>query len=61
MMQAACLVAEYRSPDKVKITLEVLRKCDFHTDAISVAWGGHESALEKVNRNQDNVSATVPY
>ncbi len=33
----------------VKIALQVLRKCDFHPDAISVAWRGHVKPLESVD------------
>ncbi len=49
-MQAACLVAEYESHGAAKVGLEVLRKSDFHTDAVSVAWKGHTRALGKVDR-----------
>lgn len=49
-MHAACVVAEYDSLDDVKVAVEVLRKNDFHADAISFVWKGHERALEKVQR-----------
>ncbi|QDV85849.1 hypothetical protein [Planctomycetes bacterium TBK1r] len=52
-MHAACLVAEYANRDTMKIGLEVLRKSDFHPDAISVAWRGHTEALRKVERHEE--------
>ncbi|TWU20606.1 hypothetical protein Pla52o_44840 [Novipirellula galeiformis] len=59
-MHAACLVAEYESHKGAKIGLEVLRKFDFHADAVSVCWRGHVKALEKVHRSdeeEDNYGA----
>ncbi len=52
-MHAACLVAEYESHRAAKIGIEVLRLNDFHADAISIAWKGHEKALEKLDRHED--------
>ncbi len=49
-MHAACLVAEYDSHKAAKIGIEVLRKVDFHADAVSVAWKGHTRALGKLDR-----------
>lgn len=53
-MHAACLVAEYESHGAAKIGVEVLRKAEFHADAVSVAWKGHTRALEKVDRSGSN-------
>lgn len=53
-MNAACLVAEYESQSAAMIGLEVLRKSDFQTDAVSVAWKGHTGALGKVDRGGDH-------
>jgi len=53
-MHAACLVAEYESHATAKVGIEVLRLNDFHADAISVAWKGHEAALEKLDRHEDD-------
>jgi len=52
-MHAACLVAEYNSHAAAKIGIEVLRKFDFHADAISIAWRGHEQALQKLDQHDD--------
>jgi len=55
-MHAACLIAEYQSPDeiqipeKVEIALEVLLKFDFQADAVSVAWNGSISSLERLDQ-----------
>lgn len=54
-MNAACLVAEYESQSAAKVGLEVLRKSDFQTDAVSVAWKGHTRALGKVDRGGDQI------
>lgn len=53
-MRAACLVAEYPSHDKAKVGIEVLRNFDFHADAISLVWRGHEEALRKLDRRSDS-------
>jgi hypothetical protein len=52
-MHAACLVAEFESHEAARVGIDVLRKFDFHADAISVAWKGHTKALEKVDRGND--------
>ncbi len=58
-MHAACLVAEFESQEAAEVGIEVLRKFDFHTDAISVVWKGHTKELEKVDRGDDENSLSV--
>lgn len=53
-MRAACLVAEYKSHAAAKVGIEVLRKSDFHADAISIVWRGHEEALQKLDRRGEH-------
>lgn len=55
-MNAACLVAEYESQSAAKIGLEVLRKSDFQSDAVSMAWKGNTQALEKLDRGDDDTN-----
>jgi len=59
-MHAACLVAEFDNHTTVEIAVEVLRKSNFHPDAISIVWKGHEAALEKIGRQQDHSENDIP-
>jgi hypothetical protein len=51
-MHAACLVAEFVSMEKVHVALEVLRLDHFASDAVSVAWRGHEDAIKQVEDHE---------
>lgn len=48
-MHAACLVAEFASMEKAHVALKVLRLDHFDTDAVSIAWRGHEDAIKQVD------------
>lgn len=52
-MHAACLVAEFVSMEKVHVALEVLRLDHFASDAVSVAWRGHEDAIKQVEEHEE--------
>ncbi|WP_442510372.1 hypothetical protein SH528x_001990 [Novipirellula sp. SH528] len=60
-IHAACLVAEFVSLEKVQVALEVLRLDHFASDAVSVAWRGHEKAINPIddarNSGQDSRDA----
>lgn len=50
-MHASCLVAEFESWDATRIAIEVLRTHDFHSDALSLVWKGHEGPLGQLERS----------
>ncbi len=52
-MHAACLVAEFVSMEKVHVALEVLRLDHFASDAVSVAWRGHEDAIKQTEDHEE--------
>ncbi len=52
-MHAACLVAEFVSMEKVHVALKVLRLDHFASDAVSVAWRGHEDAIKQVEDHEE--------
>ncbi len=49
-MHADCLVAEFRSMDKAKVAIEVLRLNDFASDAVSIVYRNHEEGLQQIDQ-----------
>lgn len=50
MIHAECLVAEFVSIEKARVALEVLRLDDFASDAVSIAWQGHDKPISPAER-----------
>lgn len=55
MIHAACLVAEFTSIEKARVALEVLRRDEFASDAVSVAWQGHHKAISPADHSGNAV------
>lgn len=54
-METNCLIAEFASMDKAEVALEILRMNGYTAEEVSVAWRGHDEALNELEAQDPSI------